>query len=320
MLPLGVAHESAQPGQTLQCSSLSLSLDLPQRSLRLFSISRAERLICSDVFFFSPLSSSYPCGPTPCFLPFRPSLRKRPIRPTVDPAYQQRPSSPLHDTTTTTAIMAGRYERVRRTSDADAATESNAFIYQVNAQDEDDSQQHSLGQAVPNSPPPSFRSRASSRTRQNQVDPDLADAFESDEDSDDEVDDRQRLVRQAATPATTNSAPSSPPAQYTPSPSGSSTVSPATRGRVVGGGTGTDGVFANMSARPECESATEKDEMPPVCYTKTAKSIYWSYPCANIPSRHTNKLQQTLHRHTGKRRFWPPGSAASMRSTSTACP
>lgn len=34
----------------------------------------------------------------------------------------------------------------------------------------------------------------------------------------------------------------------------------------MGGGVGSDGVFANMSARPErVESEKEKDEMPPVC-------------------------------------------------------
>lgn len=161
--------------------------------------------------------------------------------------------------------MTGRYERVRFSGNADSAMASNVFIPQVNVQDDDDSQR-GLGQPVPNSPPPSFRSRASSRTRQNQVDPDLADAFDSDDDSDDEADDRQRLVRQAATPSTSNSGSTSPtPAQYTPPPpSGSSNVSAATRARVVGGGNGTDGVFANMSARPERESAAEKDEQPPV--------------------------------------------------------
>ncbi|OAA73815.1 metal homeostatis protein bsd2 [Cordyceps fumosorosea ARSEF 2679] len=159
--------------------------------------------------------------------------------------------------------MAGRYER-------------------VNIQDEEDShpQQHlSLGETVvPNSPPPSFRSRASSRARQNQVDPDLADAFDSDNDSDDEADDRRRLVRQAATPATTASGSTSPmPAPSTTLPSAGPAVSAATRGRVVGGGVGTDGVFANMSARPERETAAEKEEMPPTYEQAAADSAppYW---------------------------------------------
>lgn len=164
--------------------------------------------------------------------------------------------------------MAGRYERVRRESDAAPRVPFINVLQQVNVQDEDDSHpQQGLGQPVPSSPPPSFRSRASSRTRQNQVDQDLADAFDSDDESEDESDDRQRLVRQtAATPATTASGSTSPtPAPYTP-PSTTSVASAATRGRVVGGGVGTDGVFANMSARPEREAAAEKEEMPPVCH------------------------------------------------------
>ncbi|KAM0667786.1 hypothetical protein ACQRIT_003067 [Beauveria bassiana] len=162
--------------------------------------------------------------------------------------------------------MAGRYER-------------------VNVQDEEDphQQQRSLGQPVPDSPPPSFRSRASSRTRQNQVDPDLADAFDSDNESDDEIDDRQRLVRQAATPATTASGSTSPTSAHHTPPSAASAASAATaasattRGRVVGGGVGTDGVFANMSARPEREAAAEKEEMPPTYEQAAADSAppYW---------------------------------------------
>ncbi|EGX89972.1 metal homeostatis protein bsd2 [Cordyceps militaris CM01] len=177
--------------------------------------------------------------------------------------------------------MAGRYERVRQTFDAISPAPCINVLYQVNVQDEEDARppQHSLGHAaVPNSPPPSFRSRASSRTRRNQVDSDLADAFDSDNDSDDETDDRQRLVRQvAATPATTASGSTSPApvAPYTP-PSAAS-ASATTRGRVVGGGVGTDGVFANMSARPEREAAVEKEEMPPTYEQAAADSAppYW---------------------------------------------
>lgn len=214
--------------------------------------------------------------------------------------------------------MAGRYERVRRESDVVPRRQRINRVDQVNAQDEDDSQQQQrgLGHTVPNSPPPSFRSRASSRTRQNQVDPDLADAFDSDDDSDDETDDRQRLVRQAATPTTTASGSTSPtPAPYTPPSTGSAASSAATRGRVVGGGVGTDGVFANMSARPEREAAAEKEEMPPVCIARSFTVLN----TANILDRHTSKPQRTLHHPTGKRRFWPPASVVSTKYTWTAC-
>lgn len=38
---------------------------------------------------------------------------------------------------------------------------------------------------------------------------------------------------------------------------------PAVTGRVYGGGTGSDGVFANLSAKPE--RGEKLDEHPPVC-------------------------------------------------------
>ncbi len=200
--------------------------------------------------------------------------------------------------------MAGRYERVRRELDPVPRGPFINMFHQVNVQDEDDShQQQGLGQHVPTSPPPSFRSRASSHTRQNQVDQDLADAFDSEDDSDDEADDRQRLVRQTATPATTattaSGSTSPTPAQYTPPSAGSVASAAATRGRVVGGGVGTDGVFANMSARPEREAAVEKEEMPPVCI-----SLPFLIDVANTCDRHMNKPQRTLHHHTGRRQFW----------------
>lgn len=168
--------------------------------------------------------------------------------------------------------MAGGYARVRLVASLDARSPRDANSQQVNAQDEDDhnSSDEPKPLATPNSPPPSFRSRASSHARQQQVDPDLADAFDSDNDSDDEVDDRQRLVRQVATPSTstagTNSG--SPIIQHTVPPPAPAIVSAASRGRAVGGGVGTDGVFANMSARPERPNeSSEKDEHPPVRIT-----------------------------------------------------
>ncbi|KAK4035354.1 hypothetical protein C8A01DRAFT_48447 [Parachaetomium inaequale] len=118
---------------------------------------------------------------------------------------------------------------------------------------------------VPNSPPPSFRSRASSRERPNTVDPDLADAFDADgDDSDDEADDRQRLVRGNSTPSFN----AAPQAGAAAEPRGQPTqpARPAggapTTSRVYGGGIQSDGVFSNLSAKPETGDG-EKDELPP---------------------------------------------------------
>jgi hypothetical protein len=162
-------------------------------------------------------------------------------------------------------------------------TETMAGGYaRVNAHDDDDVDTPTAARstmAVPNSPPPSFHSRASSPSRRNQVNPDLADAFDDDEDdSDNEADDRQRLVRQNSTPAiepsSGNAAASSHAPSYTPPAlAASSTPRPT---RVMGGGNGTDGVFANMSARPE-RVETEKDEQPPTYEQAAADQAppYW---------------------------------------------
>jgi hypothetical protein len=135
---------------------------------------------------------------------------------------------------------------------------------------------------IPNSPPPSFHSRASSPTADrrllsddplnNEEDRTLADAFDSpsdDDSSDDEdggLDDRQRLmrghpesaqkeetedenVRQGVQRRVTQL-----PVFQQPTPAGS--------GRVYGGGQN-DGVWANLSAKPT--RGEEVEEKPPVC-------------------------------------------------------
>ncbi|KAH7317151.1 hypothetical protein B0I35DRAFT_434646 [Stachybotrys elegans] len=142
--------------------------------------------------------------------------------------------------------MAGRYER-------------------VNAHDEDEfdysHQARALQPArIPNSPPPSFHSRASSPRA-----------------ADDEVDDRQRLVRQNSTPSIHPSAPNPASADVPTYPAPEPAVGSGSR-RVMGGGTGTDGVFANMSARPErSQSDSEKEEMPPTYEQAAADAAppYW---------------------------------------------
>lgn len=154
--------------------------------------------------------------------------------------------------------MSGRYERVN-THDDDPDTTPTSTLRQP--------------RSIPNSPPPSFHSRASSfERRRHGVDPTLADAFDAeDDDSDDEPDDRQRLVRG-------NSFPVQPPPISQASSGGSDRSSipgghaaqlssigatPQPNSRVYGGGIQSDGVFSNMTARPE-RGEKIVEEAPPV--------------------------------------------------------
>jgi len=145
--------------------------------------------------------------------------------------------------------------------------------------------------ATPSSPPPSFRSRTSSITSrrpllaESPVDQNLADTFDangSDSDEDNDGDDRQRLMR--GTPSSSSAeqiaAPSVAPLS-TPVPPlverRASTYIPAftPATRVYGGGSGSDGVFANLSAKPE---AGEKLEEHPPTYEQAAADAappYW---------------------------------------------
>ncbi len=169
-------------------------------------------------------------------------------------------------------------------------TMANRFTYeQVSANEEIESPisptSHSH-QQIPTSPPPSFRSRASSpQSRQNRngsdggaVDQNLADTFDadgSDDEADNDGDDRQRLMR--ATPAssiverrtgndeTADSRPATIERRPTQLPVFTRQFPEATTrpsGRVYGGGSGSDGVFANLSAKPE--SGEKMEEHPPV--------------------------------------------------------
>ena len=177
--------------------------------------------------------------------------------------------------------MAGGYERVCAAGNRFALGSIADIISQVNAHDDDfaDSPTEPLPRPthpIPNSPPPSFRSRASSRERNQRVNPDLEDAFDDDSDeSDDEGDDRQRLVRGNSSAgtggATPNDAASSRSSQ-TPGTTARTTSTPATAtgsvppsGRVYGGGIQSDGVFSNLAAKPDL-GGEEKEELPPVCF------------------------------------------------------
>ncbi|KAI1352019.1 hypothetical protein F5Y01DRAFT_281125 [Xylaria sp. FL0043] len=176
--------------------------------------------------------------------------------------------------------MAGRYER-------------------VNTNDDDPDTPHTPSslppQRIPNSPPPSFHSRSSSidRRRQN-VNSDVADAFDIDaDDSDDEPDDRQRLVRGNSFPPSqpntaTAAAASAAQASSTQPRTGlqsaqsqsyaapSTGAHPATNSRIYGGGIQSDGVFSNMTARPE-RGEKVVEEAPPTYEQAAADSAppYW---------------------------------------------
>lgn len=146
--------------------------------------------------------------------------------------------------------------------------------------------------AIPSSPPPSFRSIASSPTSRHflhdpeaAVDQNLADTFDADgsDDEENDGDDRQRLMRgmpsspateQTATPATTVTGQTTPPRierratylpVFVPQPAGQTA-------RVFGGGSGSDGVFSNLSAKPE--AGEKMEEHPPVRIPHPDNRIY----------------------------------------------
>jgi len=143
---------------------------------------------------------------------------------------------------------------------------------------------------TPSSPPPSFRSRASSPTSRHllrdasPVDQNLADTFDadgSDSDEENDGDDRQRLMRGVPAPSTVQNTATEPTIDGTPAPPPvvrRPTILPTftpTSTRVYGGGSGSDGVFANLSAKPE---TGEKLEEHPPTYEQAAADAappYW---------------------------------------------
>ncbi|KAG9246180.1 hypothetical protein BJ878DRAFT_498153 [Calycina marina] len=145
--------------------------------------------------------------------------------------------------------------------------------------------------AIPVSPPPSFRSRASSPSSRrllqdsdSLVDQNLADAFDADgsDDEDNSGDERQRFMRGSPPSASIENfaATATTPDVNTPTPpriERRPTYLPAfvPTGRIYGGGSGSDGVFANLSAKPE---AGEKIEEHPPTYEQAAADAappYW---------------------------------------------
>lgn len=165
--------------------------------------------------------------------------------------------------------MAGRYERVNAHAD-------DYDEYEVQSP----TTLHPGHQPIPGSPPPSFHSRSSSpQRRDGPVDSTLADAFDDEDDSDDETDDRQRLVRSNTTPSSqvTPATTGNTSTTYAPTYQTPNSEAPSSRsGRVVGSGLASDGVFANISARPE-RIETEKEEQPPTYEQAAADAVppYW---------------------------------------------
>lgn len=178
---------------------------------------------------------------------------------------------------------------------------------------------------TPHSPPPSFRSRASSltRTTNNEVNATLADAFDADgsDDEDNDGDDRQRLMRGGSVAARPNDDVAEEGAGYIIGSDGTRRPPPAIQrqntslpsfvpvqsGRVYGAGNQADGVFANLNAKPEAGEKLE--EHPPVC------SIALVLQTLTDSIRHTSKQQQMQPHHTGRQRYLH--QAWADRTTST---
>ena len=185
------------------------------------------------------------------------------------------------------------YERVRPYPHSPSQCHVlNNVVSQISLKDEDDDDENSLhsldplSQPSPASPPPSFRSRVSSpgsrstvnnhRGSNPDVDRTLADTFDDGEgsDSDDENggDDRRRLLRDATIvqeaetldtrrettlaiePPITSDPPVTAIHVAFRSPSGAISAAPS--------GPVNDGVFANLSAKPE--RGEKSEEQPPV--------------------------------------------------------
>ncbi len=193
--------------------------------------------------------------------------------------------------------------------------------------------------SVPSSPPPSFRSRASSPTSRHllasedplvsEADRTLADTFDdgsaSDTESNDGGDDRQRLMRANTIPPTesqtTTVSDGSRPLQIqrtvTEFPGATPVAPGATRGMPYSTFTASnDGVFANLSAKPE-RGEKQEEEKPPV------RSLPFRLPWRELthsPSSHTKPQRQTLLLPTGKPPSSLPVSTHPTKSTSKVSP
>ena len=183
--------------------------------------------------------------------------------------------------------MSQRYERVWNPPSVSLTSKPSYITLQINNQEDPDAP------STPNSPPPSFHSRASSLHRQNQPlisdeDRTLADTFDTPSDDEDDnedsshhqLDDRQRVMSGRPNNSSSPSSPASPDArpgvvrQVTQLPVFPSTTSrPQSQNAPVN-----DGVFANLNAKPSRhDSETELDEKPPSYEQAAADATppYW---------------------------------------------
>lgn len=164
---------------------------------------------------------------------------------------------------------------------------------QVAAQDTDNYAVAHSPTAVPNSPPPSFRSRASSRKpsrddeRQSEEERNLNDAFDapSDDESDDgNPRDQRRLISGDHTPQTPSNEDASAESRDAQRPTVTQRrvtevpifVPTVPSGRVVGGGShANDGVWANLNAKPR--AGEDLEEKPPTYEQAAADATppYW---------------------------------------------
>lgn len=156
----------------------------------------------------------------------------------------------------------------------DTGISSNMFHFQVATADADDHVAARSPPAIPNSPPPSFRSYPSSRRpsrdnlRRSEEERDLDNAFDApsdDEEEDNSARDRRRLIiadRDASTPVeATTSFPSA--AMAAPNSSSRPTYTPASSSaRALNNNQVNDGVFANLNAKPR--AGDDVEEKPPV--------------------------------------------------------
>ncbi|CAK3963154.1 metal homeostasis bsd1 [Lecanosticta acicola] len=161
---------------------------------------------------------------------------------------------------------------------------------QIAAEDTDDHGPVQSPLAIPTSPPPSFRSRNSSRRtsrdegRQSEDERDLDDAFDapSDDEDDEDARDRRRLIPEtrqdnatsgeaaAAAQSSSGSRPDAPQRQVTQIPT---FVPAAPSGRMIGNSR--DGVWANLSAKPR--PGEDVEEKPPTYEQAAADATppYW---------------------------------------------
>jgi len=171
---------------------------------------------------------------------------------------------------------------------------------QIAAQDADEDHNDAIAHTpmpVPDSPPPSFRSRASSRRtsqdnnhNRSEEERNLHDAFDapSDDESDDGNNaDQRRLIQRTPSHSSSNASEpttSQPRAQRPASPQRTVTQIPvyaptpataAAGGRIYGGGSGSDGVWANLAAKPR--AGEDVEEKPPTYEQAAADATppYW---------------------------------------------